>query len=48
MSAVLAQLEPVRRDLAANVRKASEVLGRSAGSDLVIFPALFLSGYDLE
>jgi hypothetical protein len=27
---------------------ASEVSGRSAGSDLVIFPELFLSGYDLE
>lgn len=48
MNAVLAQLEPVRRDLAANVRKASEVVGRNAGADLVLFPELFLSGYDLE
>jgi (R)-amidase len=48
VNAVLAQLEPVRRDLAANVRTASEVVGRCARSDLVVFPELFLSGYDLE
>ncbi|MBI5106500.1 MAG: carbon-nitrogen hydrolase family protein [Solirubrobacterales bacterium] len=41
-----AQVEPVPLDVAANVRVAADLVGR-AGADLVVFPELSLTGYDL-
>jgi predicted amidohydrolase len=43
----LAQLSPAPRDLAANVERVTAVLGE-ATADLVVFPELFLCGYQLE
>jgi len=45
----LAQVDPVLGDVAGNVRRVREVIreARSAGSDLVVFPELTLTGYAL-
>jgi predicted amidohydrolase len=43
----LAQLAPRPRDVPANVARASELIGSSTTSDLVVLPELFLSGYEL-
>jgi predicted amidohydrolase len=43
----LAQLSPAPRELAANVERVRAVLDR-APADLVVFPELFLCGYQLE
>jgi predicted amidohydrolase len=48
MRAVLAQLEPVIGDVAANVAAVEETVAAHSAVDLVAFPELFLSGYDLE
>jgi predicted amidohydrolase len=43
----LAQIEPQSRDVAANLRRARELLAASAATDLLVLPELFLSGYEL-
>lgn len=43
----LAQLAPSPRAVHANVGRAAELIASSAESDLVVFPELFLSGYEL-
>ena len=45
----LAQVAPVLGDVSGNVRRAREILreARAAGSDLVVFPELTLTGYAL-
>jgi predicted amidohydrolase len=43
----LAQLAPRPRDVPANLARATEVIASSAPVDLVVFPELFLSGYEL-
>ena len=45
VNAILAQLNPKRRDVRANIETAKEILDRHAGADLVVFPELFLGGY---
>jgi predicted amidohydrolase len=41
----LAQLSPKLRDVKQNIETAEEVLAHSAGTDLAVFPELFLCGY---
>jgi predicted amidohydrolase len=45
----LAQIDPVLGDVDANIEKAAEVVreAKEAGSDLVVFPELSLTGYSL-
>ena len=45
LNVLLAQLTPKLRDVGANVETAEEVLAQSTGTDLVVFPELFLGGY---
>jgi predicted amidohydrolase len=45
--ATLAQLAPQARDVSANLGRVQTVLDSSKGTDLVMFPELFLSGYEL-
>ncbi len=47
MKTVLAQLEPIPGDTATNLASVESVIARHAGTDLVAFPELFLSGYNL-
>ena len=47
MRATLAQLAPQARDVPANLSRVQTVLASSEGTDLVMFPELFLSGYEL-
>lgn len=47
MRAVLAQLAPVPGSPTANANRAAEVI-RGSDTDLVVFPELWLSGYDLR
>lgn len=47
MRATLAQLAPEVRDVSANLSRLQTVLASTKGSDLVMFPELFLSGYEL-
>lgn len=47
MRALLAQLEPVPRDVPANVARVRALLERSEGADLLVLPELFLGGYEL-
>jgi predicted amidohydrolase len=49
MRITLAQLDPVLGDIDANVDKATEAIDRAKGdgSDLIVFPELFLSGYSV-
>jgi predicted amidohydrolase len=48
MKAVLAQLEPIPGDIATNLATVESVIARRAGTDLIVFPELFLSGYNME
>lgn len=49
MRALLAQLIPTPGDVAANVARCAQLLEESAErADLLVFPELFLSGYDLR
>ena len=48
MQVTLAQLAPRPREVRANLKRAREVVGASAESELVVFPELFLSGYQLR
>jgi predicted amidohydrolase len=48
MEALLAQLAPRPRDLAANAARAATVVRQHPHVDLVVFPELYLSGYTLE
>jgi (R)-amidase len=43
----LAQLAPRPRDLSANLARATELVASSAAVDVVVFPELFMSGYEL-
>jgi len=45
--ATLAQLAPQVRDVSANLSRVKTVLDSSKDTDLVLFPELFLSGYEL-
>jgi predicted amidohydrolase len=45
--ATLAQLAPQVRDVSANLSRVKTVLDSSEDTDLVLFPELFLSGYEL-
>ena len=47
MRATLAQLAPQVRDVSANLSRVKTVLDSSKDTDLVLFPELFLSGYEL-
>ena len=47
MRATLAQLAPRVRDVSANLSRLQAVLDSSHDTDLVMFPELFLSGYEL-
>ena len=47
MRALLAQLEPVPGEPAANAARAAEVVAAHPEAELVVLPELFLSGYDL-
>jgi (R)-amidase len=47
MLALLAQLESVAGDLAANAARAAEAIGSHPEADIAVFPELFLGGYDL-
>jgi predicted amidohydrolase len=47
VKSLLAQLSPEPGDPAANARKASEIV-ESTDAELVVFPELYLTGYDLE
>ncbi len=46
----LAQLDPTVGDLAGNARKAAEswAAARSAGADMIAFPEMFLTGYQVQ
>ena len=46
----LAQLNPVVGDISANAARVAEVhaRGRAAGADLVVFPEMFLTGYQTQ
>lgn len=48
MRALLCQLSPRPRDVAANVRAAETQLAAHPDADLAVFPELFLPGYDLS
>jgi predicted amidohydrolase len=48
MEALLAQLAPRPRDLAANAARAATVIRQNPDVDLVVFPELYLSGYTME
>ena len=48
MRALLAQLWPEPRNVEANLARARETLERSEGAELVVFPELFLGGYELS
>jgi predicted amidohydrolase len=43
----LAQLAPVPRDVPANLARTTELVASSTPADLVVFPELFLFGYEL-
>jgi predicted amidohydrolase len=45
LNVLLAQLRPKLRDMVANIETAEEVLEHSTGTDLAVFPELFLCGY---
>ena len=47
MKITVAQLNPVIGDVDGNFKMASDIfsVGASAGSDIVVFPELFLIGY---
>ena len=47
MRATLAQLAPRARDVSANLDRVQRVVGSCEGTDLLVFPELFLSGYEL-
>ena len=47
MRATLAQLAPQARDVSANLGRVQTVLESCEGTDLLMFPELFLSGYEL-
>ena len=47
MRATLAQLAPRARDVPANLDRVQTVLESCEGTDLLVFPELFLSGYEL-
>lgn len=47
-TALLAQLEPAPRDIGTNLTRAVKVVSEHPEADLVVFPELFLSGYELE
>ena len=47
MRATLAQLAPRARDVSANLDRVQAVVGSCDGTDLLVFPELFLSGYEL-
>jgi predicted amidohydrolase len=44
----LAQVAPRPRDVRSNLSRACELIGRSAHSDLLVLPELYLSGYELD
>jgi predicted amidohydrolase len=46
--ALLAQLESVLKDPAANAARAAEALAAHPEADIAVFPELFLSAYDLR
>jgi predicted amidohydrolase len=48
LRAALAQLSSVPGDSGANARRASAVLADHPSVDLIVFPELFLAGYDLS
>jgi predicted amidohydrolase len=48
MEALLAQLAPRPRDLAANASRAATVVRQHPDVDLVVFPELYLSGYTFD
>jgi predicted amidohydrolase len=48
MHVTLAQLAPSPRDVPANLARARELIAASPGSDLLVMPELFLSGYELD
>src|ERR1700738_1336545 len=43
--ALLAQLDPIARSPQANAARAAEIV-RATDADLIVFPELYLSGYD--
>jgi len=45
MNILLVQLTPKLRDVKGNIETAEEVLAHSTGTDLAVFPELFLGGY---
>ncbi|MBA2533901.1 MAG: carbon-nitrogen hydrolase family protein, partial [Rubrobacter sp.] len=45
LNIILAQLNPKLRDVKRNVETAKGVLAYAAGTDLAVFPELFLCGY---
>ncbi len=45
LNVLLAQLRPKLRDVQGNLETAEEVLEHSTGTDLAVFPELFLCGY---
>jgi predicted amidohydrolase len=47
MRAVLAQLEPLPGDVGSNARRAAIAVAGASEADLVVFPELYLCGYDL-
>ncbi len=47
MRALLAQLAPIPAELGANASRCAEIVRREDGVDLVVFPELFVSGYEL-
>ena len=47
MRATLAQLAPRARDVSANLDRVQAVVGSCDGTDLLVFPELFVSGYEL-
>ncbi|MBN1896799.1 MAG: NAD+ synthase [Candidatus Aenigmarchaeota archaeon] len=45
MKVTIAQLNPVVGDIDGNLKKAKDVLSNAGGTDLVVFPEMFLTGY---